>query len=90
MKQYQVTKKLQVTIPKKLADKVGIKPGDSVIFEESADTIMLRKAATPPEDTREVKASIEEFAEDLRGLRLYVKRAEKALVEDFSRHITSE
>ncbi|MDA4112917.1 MAG: AbrB/MazE/SpoVT family DNA-binding domain-containing protein [Thaumarchaeota archaeon] len=33
MKHYQVTKKLQVTIPKKLADKTGIKPGDSVAFE---------------------------------------------------------
>ncbi|TLY05721.1 MAG: AbrB/MazE/SpoVT family DNA-binding domain-containing protein [Thaumarchaeota archaeon] len=28
LKQYQVTKKLQVTIPKKLAEKAGIEPGD--------------------------------------------------------------
>ncbi|TMQ00873.1 MAG: AbrB/MazE/SpoVT family DNA-binding domain-containing protein, partial [Thaumarchaeota archaeon] len=47
LKQYQVTKKLQVTIPKKLAEKAGIEPGDSVVFDEADGEITLRKAGSP-------------------------------------------
>ena len=36
-----------MTLPKKLAEKRGIKPGDTVIFEESGDAIVLRKSFEP-------------------------------------------
>lgn len=90
MKQYQVTRKLQVTIPKKLADKVGIKPGDSVLFDESSGTIMLRKAAAQHQDADDVRRAVEEFAREVRGIRAYLKRSESALAENLSGHVTSE
>ena len=37
----KVTKKLQVTIPKELADRCGIKPGDDVQFDESGDGLRV-------------------------------------------------
>ncbi|MGQ9469938.1 MAG: AbrB/MazE/SpoVT family DNA-binding domain-containing protein [Nitrososphaerales archaeon] len=47
MRKYQVTRKLQATTPKKVAEKMGIKPGDSILFEEAKKGLLLRKA---PED----------------------------------------
>ncbi len=90
MKQYQVTRKLQVTIPKKLAEKFGIAPGDSVIFEESVGTIMLKKVAAGQEDAKDVREAVEEFARDVRGIRQQVKRAGAGLAEDLSRHVTTK
>ncbi len=90
MKQYQVTRKLQVTIPKKLADKVGIKPGDSVLFDESSGTIILRKAEAQHRDVDDVRRAVEEFASEVRGIQAHLKRSESALVENLSRHVTAK
>lgn len=90
MRQYQVTRKLQVTIPKKLADKVGIRPGDSVLFDESSGTITLRKAEAQRQDADEVTKAVKEFARDVRGIRTYLKSSESALTENLSGHLTTE
>jgi len=37
----KVTKKLQVTIPKELADRCGIKPGDDVQLAESGEGLRV-------------------------------------------------
>ncbi len=90
MRQYQVTRKLQVTIPKKLADKAGIRPGDSVLFDESSGTIILRKAERQPQDADEMKRAIEEFARDVQGIQTHLKRSESALTENLSGHVPSK
>ena len=42
----KVTSKLQVTIPKKIADAYGIRPGDSTSFREAGDVIRVLPPAT--------------------------------------------
>ena len=37
----KVTSKLQVTVPKALAGRYGIRPGDEVRFEEAGETIRM-------------------------------------------------
>lgn len=41
-----VTSKLQVTIPKRLADRYSITPGDSILFQEAGDVIRVIPMAT--------------------------------------------
>ena len=43
----KVTSKLQVTVPKRLADKFGIKPGDDIVWEEGGDAIRLVPSISP-------------------------------------------
>lgn len=38
-----VTTKGQVTIPKAVREELGIKPGDEVVFEETAEGYVLQK-----------------------------------------------
>jgi len=90
MKQYQVTRKLQVTIPKKLAEKIGIRPGDSVVFAESNGAIMLRRSGRKEVDREKLKTAIERMAMDMEKVGPRVKEAENALVEGLSRHVHSE
>jgi AbrB family looped-hinge helix DNA binding protein len=90
MKQYQVTKKLQVTIPKKLADKTGIRPGDSVVFEESGGAITLRRAGRGEVDQAKLKSAIEDMARDMEKVGPKVKEAERGLIENLSRHLSFE
>lgn len=90
MKQYQVTKKLQVTIPKKLAEKVGILPGDSVVFEEASGEITLRKAGRPRRSASELSSAMQEFAFDLKKITPHVKEARRRLNESLSRHVSPE
>lgn len=40
----RVTDKGQTTIPKHLREKYGIEPGDTVVWEETDDGIVIRKA----------------------------------------------
>lgn len=42
----KVTSKGQVTIPKKVREKLGVQPGEDVGFEEKGDLILIRKAVT--------------------------------------------
>ena len=37
----KVTSKLQVTIPKRIADMYGIRPGDTILFQEAGDVIRV-------------------------------------------------
>ena len=88
MKRYQVTRKLQVTIPKKLAERTGIRPGDSVFFEESGGTITLRRAERGRVDRPELEAAIRGMAGDMEKVGAKVKEAERGLVEGLSRHVS--
>ena len=42
----KVTSKGQVTIPKKVRDKLGIQPGEEVGFDEKEGLIVIRKAVS--------------------------------------------
>ena len=42
----KVTSKGQVTIPKKVRDKLGVRPGDDVGFEEKEGLMLIKKAVT--------------------------------------------
>ncbi|MGQ4875691.1 MAG: AbrB/MazE/SpoVT family DNA-binding domain-containing protein [Promethearchaeia archaeon] len=39
----KVSKKGQITIPKKIREELGIKPGDKIVFESTSTGIVLRK-----------------------------------------------
>ena len=41
----KVTSKLQVTVPKALAERYGIRPGDNIRFEEAGEVIRVVPAA---------------------------------------------
>jgi AbrB family looped-hinge helix DNA binding protein len=91
LKRYRVTRKLQVTIPKRLADKKGIHPGDAVVFEETReDAIIIRKVAVSTPDLERARSAIDRFAEDAPKLRMHVQVAGSGLSESLSRHVTSE
>jgi AbrB family looped-hinge helix DNA binding protein len=52
----KVTSKLQVTIPKAIAERYGIKPGDEIEFEPAGDLIRV----IPPGGRRRPRLSVEE------------------------------
>jgi len=89
LKQYQVTKKLQVTIPKKLAEKVGILPGDSVIFHEAGGEITLRKA-TQRRSAKELSRAIDDFASDVKKIAPRMREAERELNASLSRRLRAK
>lgn len=84
MRTYQVTRKFQVTIPKKIAQRAGIKPGDSVVFEEGEDGIFIKKISAIKEKPEELISVIEEFATDVARVRARIKEAGAALIEDLT------
>ncbi len=43
---YSITRKFQVTIPKKLRDEVGLRETDRVCFERKGDDIVLKRVPT--------------------------------------------
>lgn len=43
----KVTSKLQITIPKRIADEYGITPGDEIDFQPAGDAIRLIPAGAP-------------------------------------------
>jgi len=90
MKTYQVTRKLQVTIPKKIAEKIGIKPGDSVILEEGEDGIVIKKVREGKEKPEELISVIEDFATDVAKVRKRIKEAGEALNEGLSGNIPAQ
>ena len=53
----KVTSKLQVTIPKAIADKYGISPGDDVVFEPAGEVIRMH-----PTDPGSDRSSEKEIA----------------------------
>lgn len=46
----KVTSKLQVTIPKRIADRYGIRPGDEIDWLEAGDAIRVLPGGDRPED----------------------------------------
>lgn len=52
----KVTSKLQVTIPKAIADQYGINPGDEIEFLAAGDVIRV----IPPRGKRKARLSVEE------------------------------
>ena len=81
-----------MTLPKKLAEKKGIKPGDTVVFEESEDAIVLRKSSSNnrKEDFDNIRRAIKRYSKDIPKIRKGVKLAESALIENLSRHLSSK
>jgi AbrB family looped-hinge helix DNA binding protein len=70
----KVTEKGQVTIPKELRERLGIRPGDEVSFEETADGVVIRKEVSESRFERwrgiaETDESVSERMEELRGRR---------------------
>jgi len=90
MRQYQVTKKLQVTIPKRLADKAGIVPGDAVVFDEADGEITLRKAGPGRRAAKDLSLAVSEFAVDLETVAPRIREAGQALNENLSRHVGAQ
>jgi antitoxin PrlF len=67
METSRVTAKGQMTIPKRLRERCGIREGDTVMLEVVGDRIVLRKVAGPADDyLRGVEAGLGEWnsAED--------------------------
>ncbi len=46
----KVTSKLQVTVPKAIADEYGIKPGDEITWVGGGESIQIRPASAAPPD----------------------------------------
>jgi AbrB family looped-hinge helix DNA binding protein len=40
--QAKITSKGQVTVPLKIRKELGVKPGDSIVFEKDGDTVTVR------------------------------------------------
>lgn len=58
----KVTSKLQITVPKALAGRYGIRPGDEVRFEEAGETIrMVPAGADAPRDALDREARLRLF-----------------------------
>jgi AbrB family looped-hinge helix DNA binding protein len=54
----KVTSKLQVTIPKRLAEQFGIHPGDEVEWTASADAIRLSPGRGPDRDKIQARLAL--------------------------------
>ncbi len=46
----KVSFKGQITIPKKIRNKLGVAPGDFVLFTEEKGSVVLKKARISPEE----------------------------------------
>ena len=62
METARVTAKGQMTIPKRLRERCGIREGDTVMLEVVGDRIVLRKLAAPADEyLQAVEAGLEEW-----------------------------
>ena len=66
----------QVTVPKELRDKFGLKPHDEIAFLESGGELVMRKKRAPAVELGirrwigrigRMPESVDEFIDDLRG-----------------------
>jgi len=89
MKQYQVTRKLQITIPKPIAKELHIRPGDAVVFERTGRAVLVKKASPQIGDAEDIKQAVRALAMDMRRVCKYISAADRALDESLSRHIRS-
>jgi len=56
----RITSKLQVTLPKALADRYRIRPGDEIEWQAAGDTIRILPAG-PPRGTQSTEARLVQF-----------------------------
>ena len=89
MRQYQVTRKLQITIPKPIAKELHIRPGDAVIFERAGRAVLVKKASSRNDDVQEMAEAVEALARDMRKVGKFMRGAEMSLDESLSGHIGS-
>jgi AbrB family looped-hinge helix DNA binding protein len=81
---------MQVTIPKRIAERTGIKPGDAVVFEETPDErIVIKKVSGSSIDVEKVARAFDNLAGDMRKIKIHIDEAESELVEGLSRSIGS-
>jgi len=90
MKAYHVTRKLQITIPKVLARRLGIKPGDAVFFEQTGGTMVVKKAYRRVRDYDELVRTVQALAEDMPKVKEHVTAAERSIAASLSRHISTK
>jgi AbrB family looped-hinge helix DNA binding protein len=69
----KVTSKLQVTIPKRIADEYGIAPGDDVEFVPSGDSIRLVPAGRRASESLSKEERLRLFDEDTARQRKHEK-----------------
>ena len=63
----RVTEKGQVTIPKPIRDKLGIKPGSEVAFVEKGDVVQLVRGEEHQEAADERRERLMRHIESMRG-----------------------
>lgn len=64
-----VTKKGQVTIPKKIRDKLGLKEGMKVTFQlKGKEAILLPEAQNPLEELRELREEVKFSEEEIEAM----------------------
>ncbi|HZF28178.1 MAG TPA: AbrB/MazE/SpoVT family DNA-binding domain-containing protein [Gammaproteobacteria bacterium] len=69
----KITSKLQVTIPKRIADEYGIAPGDEVEFVPAGDTIRLVPAGRRASESLSKEERLRLFDEDTARQRQHEK-----------------
>jgi len=55
---YKMGPKGQVVIPKRIRDRLDLKPGDRLLVREEADGVHIRKAVVGPAERRAIVASL--------------------------------
>jgi AbrB family looped-hinge helix DNA binding protein len=81
---------MQVTIPKRIAERTGIRPGDAVIFEETPDDrIVIKKVSGSSINAEKVVQAFDDLAGDMNKIKGNIDEAESGLIEGLSRHIRS-
>ena len=85
----KVTSKLQVTVPKALADRYGIRPGDDIRFEEAGEVMrVVPDAAAKPAEVLNTEARLRLF--DAATARQRTREAGRSLRTASSRGWTRE
>ena len=65
----KVTSKLQVTIPKAIAQQHGIQPGDEISWDSAGDTIRVVTESATQADTLERRLQLFDSATDRQAIR---------------------
>lgn len=70
----KVTSKLQITLPKRIAEKHGIVPGDEIRIESTGDTITITPGKAAPQKMLSREERLRLFDEATRRLEKHVAR----------------
>ena len=85
----KVTSKLQVTVPKALAERYGIQPGDDIRFEEAGEVIrVVPSTAGQPTKVLDTESRLQLF--DAASARQRTREASRSLRAASSRGWTRE